>query len=250
MRAAVCTRPGSTARYRVHLVPCATSEGNLTVCCFRTGSVANKPPCTTTACANTKCFEKPPPPPPPAPTGPAPLPSAAQWAYQQREMGSLISFNMVNFWPAQLDPDPPFNLAPVSNFTPQQLDTDQWAQGLKAMGARYSLVLAKDESGFLLWPTQFKWEGRLYNYTVRESPLQPAGRDLVKEYVDSATKVGVKTGIYYLLWGNFHLGVTRKSGGAGYDCHDVHPEFEAAVLFQLEELWSNYGQYSEIWWGT
>ena len=61
------------------------------------------------------------------------------------------------------------------------------------MGARYSLILAKDESGFLLWPTQFKWEGKLYNYTVRESPLRPKGRDIIKEYVTAAKKKGVET---------------------------------------------------------
>ena len=56
------------------------------------------------------------------------------------------------------------------------------------MGAKYSLVLAKDESGFTLWPTQFKWQGELYNYSVRESPLKPAGRDIVKEYDTSSVE--------------------------------------------------------------
>jgi alpha-L-fucosidase len=225
---------------------------NLTECCFRTGSTANKPKCTDAACAGSRCYEKhgaaPPPPPEPQPTGPAPKPSASQLAYQDREMGSLISFNMVNFWPQQLNADRPFSLAPPSKFTPMQLDTEQWADGLEAMGARYSLVLAKDESGFLLWPTNFSWEGRLYNYTVRESPLKPAGRDIIKEYVTSAKKRGIKTGIYYLLWGNFHLNITRTDSLDHLDCHDVHPEYEAAVLYQLEELWTNYGEYSEIWW--
>ena len=124
---------------------------------------------------------------------PPPKPSASQLAYQEREFGSLISFNMVNFWPEQLNSDRPFTLAPASAFTPQQLDADQWAEGLASMGARYSLILAKDESGFLLWPTQFKWEGKLYNYTVRESPLRPKGRDIIKEYVTAAKKKGVET---------------------------------------------------------
>ena len=125
-----------------------------------------------------------------------PKPSTSQLAYQEREFGSLISFNMVNFWPEQLNSDRPFTLAPASAFTPQQLDADQWAEGLASMGARYSLILAKDESGFLLWPTQFKWEGRLYNYTVRESPLRPKGRDIIKEYVTAAKKKGVQTVLF------------------------------------------------------
>ena len=32
-------------------------------------------------------------------------------------------------------------------------------------------------------------------------------------------------GIYYLLWGNFHLNVTREDDLSHYDCHDVNPEW-------------------------
>ena len=42
--------------YRDH--PLLHHAGNATKCCFRTGSVANKPPCTTPDCASTRCYEK------------------------------------------------------------------------------------------------------------------------------------------------------------------------------------------------
>ena len=136
----------------------------MTECCFRTGSTAAKPACgADPSCLHTACYEKnpakpgpAPPPPPPAPAGPAPKPSvrglglqfgdtisccshpltvvpclrpgphqASQLAYQEREFGSLISFNMVNFWPEQLDSDRPFDLAPASKFTPQQVNNSR-----------------------------------------------------------------------------------------------------------------------------
>ena len=121
------------------------------------------------------------------------VPTDVQLAWQDFEVGALNSFQMVTFWGGQLSADRPFNLSRPEEFTAQDLDTDQWAEAVVAMGGKYQVLNVKDESGFLLWPTQFKWEGKLYNYTVRESPLRPKGRDIIKEYVTAAKKKGVET---------------------------------------------------------
>jgi len=61
---------------------------------------------------------------------------------------------MVTYHPAQVHPVRPFDLAPPSAYTPYNIDTDQWAEAVSAMGGKYAVLSVKDESGFLLYDTK------------------------------------------------------------------------------------------------
>eukprot|EP01052_Picozoa_sp_SAG31_P030226 SAG31_NODE_3083_length_4696_cov_3.351751_3_plen_129_part_00 len=103
------------------------------------------------------------------------VPTPVQLAWQDLEVGALNSFQMVSgtiadpseyckssasdfvqvtFWGGQLKASRPFNLSLPSEFTAKHMDTDQWAEAVVAMGGKYQVLNVKDESGFLLWPTQ------------------------------------------------------------------------------------------------
>ena len=93
----------------------------------------------------------------PHPNGTLAVPTDVQLAWQDFEVGALNSFQMVTFWGGQLSADRPFNLSRPEEFTAQDLDTDQWSEAVVAMGGKYQVLNVKDESGFLLWPTQCKY---------------------------------------------------------------------------------------------
>ena len=71
--------------------------------------------------------------------------------------------------------------------------------------------------------------------------------DLMDRFVASNKRYGLRSGIYYLGWGNFFMNVTNENGV--YDCAQDTPqtrEFFEMQLCHLEELYSKY-EFSEIW---
>jgi hypothetical protein len=175
------------------------------------------------------------------------VPTEVQLAWQDLEFGALNSFQMVTFWGGQLSASRPFNISPASEFTAQDMDTDQWADAVATMGAKYQVLNVKDESGFLLWDTQCKYDnGTVYPYTVANSRYPEKAGNLLDRFVASNTKRGVRSGIYYLGWGNFFMNITNDNG---YDCAKDTPEsrvFFKMQLCHLEELYSRFN-FSEIW---
>ena len=65
--------------------------------------------------------------------------------------------------------------------------------------------------------------------------------DITGKFVESCRRLGVRAGIYYLVWGNFYTNMTNTDGG--YDCAVDTPQtraYERLVLCQLEELFQKY----------
>ena len=184
----------------------------------------------------------------PHPNGTLAVPTELQLAWQDFEVGSLNSFQMVTFWGGQLKADRPFNLSSPAEFTANKMDTDQWAQAVAEMGGKYQVLNVKDESGFLLWPTNCTYQnGTVYPYSVASSPSSTSNGDLLERFVASNKRHGIRSGIYYLGWGNFFMNITN-SGGV-YDCSvdtSETREFIDMQLCHLQELYSQY-EFSEIW---
>ncbi|ATY67468.1 glycoside hydrolase family 29 [Cordyceps militaris] len=182
------------------------------------------------------------------------LPTRAQLAFQDREMGCLIHFNMATYiTPDGCNGDPAL-VPPRALFDPAQLDTDQWMEAVQSLGGRYATLVAKHNCGFATWPTQVRFEDLAgdtvaYNYTVAQSPVN--GRDVVGEFVRSASKYGLGHGFYYSVVVNNYLNVQASRvrdvapapGQVGITT-DVYNEI---VFEQLEELWGRYGNLTEIW---
>jgi alpha-L-fucosidase len=152
-------------------------------------------------------------------------PSPQQVAWQDLEFGVIIHFSTNTF----LDREWGDGTASPAVFNPTQFDPDQWAQAIKASGAKYIVLVAKHHDGFCLWPTAQT------DYSVKASPWKGGKGDLVGDVARSARKYGLKFGVYLSPW----------------DRHDPrynNPEaYDKYYLSELEELAQHYGDLVEFW---
>lgn len=166
-----------------------------------------------------------------------PNPIQQKWA--DAEIGVLIHFDMPVFRPEYnwrnwgSHPD-------ASVFNPTQLDTDQWLKAASQIGAKYAVLVAKHCSGFSLWPTE------AHAYSIKHSPWKNGKGDIVKDFIASCAKYGIRPGIYASTSANGFLrvdnpGLVQKGSPVS------QKEYNDIVVKQLTELWSNYGKLFEIW---
>ncbi len=133
-----------------------------------------------------------------------------QLDWQAQELGVLIHFNMATYVENH-DACPRGLVVPTSRFNPYLLDTDNWAQTMVDFGAKYAVLVAKHNCGFLLSPTNVTFplspSGEIvpYNYTVDYSPVK--GVNIVDEFIKSCNKRQIRTGFYYSVVTNNYLNV-------------------------------------------
>ena len=84
------------------------------------------------------------------------------------------------------------------HFDPDLYDARAWAKAAKAAGMKYAVLTTKHHEGFCMFDSKF---------TDYKCTNTPAGRDLVKEYVDAFRAEGLKVGFYYSLidWHHPHF---------------------------------------------
>jgi alpha-L-fucosidase len=116
-----------------------------------------------------------------------------------------------------------------SLFNPARLDTDQWAQAAKDAGAGHVILTAKHHDGFCLWPSRYT------EHSVKSSPWQAGRGDVVRLFVDSCRRHGLKPGLYLSPWDRHE----RTYGDS--------PAYNRFYLAQLRELLTEYGELAEIW---
>lgn len=167
------------------------------------------------------------------------LPTQEHLEWADAELGVLIHFDLPVFKPGYQwrqwgsHPD-------ASIFNPTQLDTDQWMKVAKSMGARYAVLVAKHCSGFSLWPT------KAHDYNISKTPYKNGKGDIVKEFIASCKKYGIRPGIYASTTANGFLHVDNP-GLVQKGAPVTQQEYNHIVETQLTELWSNYGKLFEIW---
>ncbi|MEJ2883477.1 alpha-L-fucosidase [Pedobacter sp. GR22-6] len=137
--------------------------------------------------------------------------------------GMFIHYNIPTYMEDDwADPD-----ADPAIFNPKKLNTDQWAQAAKSANMTYGCLTTKHHSGFAIWDT------KTTPYNVMNSPLK---RDVVKEYVNSFRKAGLKVMLYYSILDTHHK---LRPG-------QITPEHIKMVKAQLTELLTNYGDVSAL----
>ena len=77
-----------------------------------------------------------------------------------------------------------------SHFDPDLYDPGEWARQAKAAGMKYAVFTAKHHEGFCMFDSR---------YTDYKCTNTPAGRDLVREFVDAFRAQGLRVGFYYSL---------------------------------------------------
>ena len=168
-----------------------------------------------------------------------PLPTPEQLAWQDRELGLFIHFDMSTFT-GQSKPRTP---ADPNVYNPAKLDTDQWLEVAKGMGAQYAVFVAKHCTGFL------SWQSDAYPYGVRQTSWRGGKADVVRDFVESCRKYHVKPGLYASASSNAWWTVDDPglvNWGKGGDAAK-QAEYVRACERMLTELWSRYGELSEIW---
>ncbi len=132
------------------------------------------------------------------------------------------------------------------HFNPDLYDPREWARQAKAAGMKYAVLTSKHHEGFCMFDSA---------YTDYKCTNTPAGRDLVREYVDAFRAEGLRVGFYYSLidWHHPHFPI---------DIH--HPRRDDPDAFQqnqgrdikiyaqymrdqVRELLTNYGKIDILW---
>jgi alpha-L-fucosidase len=168
------------------------------------------------------------------------LPTKAQVDWANAEVGVLIHFDLQVFKPEYNWRRDMGNHPDASVFNPTELNTDQWIEAAKAIGSKYAILVAKHCSGFSLWPTN------VHEYSVKNSPWKNGQGDLVKDFIASCKKYGVKPGLYYSTSANGYFRVDNPGKVLSGDPEE-QKRYVKVVESQLTELWSNYGELFEIW---
>lgn len=131
-------------------------------------------------------------------------------------------------------------------FNPTKYDPKKWAALAKKAGMKYAVMTTKHHDGFCMFDSA---------YTDYKSTNTPAGRDLIREYVDAFRAEGIKIGFYYSLL-DWHHPDYPHYGDRIHPMRD-NPEykndgrnFDNYVEYmhnQVRELVTNYGKIDIMW---
>jgi alpha-L-fucosidase len=142
-------------------------------------------------------------------------------------------------------------------FDPDLYDPEAWAQAAWDAGMRYAVITTKHHDGFCLWDSAL---------TDFKAPNTPAGRDLLRPFVDAFRARGMRIGFYHSLidWHHPQFPVDGihpmrddeafKERESGRDIA-VYREY---LHGQVRELLTGYGpvdvmwfdfSYPDRWWG-
>ena len=131
-------------------------------------------------------------------------------------------------------------------FDPDLYDAREWARQAKAAGMKYAVLTTKHHEGFCMWDTQ---------YTDYKCTNTPAGRDLVREYVDAFRAEGLHVGFYYSLidWHHPDFPIDmlhpRRDDPDAYEQNQGRDmrRYAEYMRNQVTELLTNYGKIDILW---
>ncbi|WP_188881476.1 alpha-L-fucosidase [Alicyclobacillus cellulosilyticus] len=131
-------------------------------------------------------------------------------------------------------------------FNPTRYQPREWAKAAKAAGQKYAVMTAKHHDGFCLF------DSALTDYKATNTP---AGRDLIREYVEAFRAEGLKVGLYYSLldwhhpdypaYGDPHH--PMRDNPAFRDRKHDFSRYVAYLHGQVRELLTNYGRIDIMW---
>ena len=131
-------------------------------------------------------------------------------------------------------------------FNPDLFDPKDWARKAKEAGMKYAVLTTKHHEGFCMFDSK---------YTDYKCTNTPAGRDIVREYVDAFRAEGLRIGFYYSLidWHHPDFPIDpihpRRDDKDAYEQskgRDMH-KYAEYMRNQVEELLTNYGKIDILW---
>jgi len=133
-----------------------------------------------------------------------------------------------------------------NTFNPVDYNPREWARIAKKAGMKYAVITAKHHDGFCLF------DSKLTDY---KSTNTPAGRDLIREYIDAFRAEGLKVGVYYSLIDWHHPDYPAfgdrqhpmRNNPAYKDKKYNWDNYLEYMHGQVRELCTNYGKIDIMW---
>ncbi len=151
----------------------------------------------------------------------------------------------------------------ADQFNPQKYDPDLWLDAAVRAGFKYAILTTRHHDGYALWPSEYG------DFSTRQH-LQ--GRDLIRPFVESCRKHGLKVGLYYSPT-DWHynppgwphrafphrdaemrhshpqkLGIPKFVDMPLTEVQKYFDQFYDYVKNQVGELLSRYGKVDLLWW--
>ncbi len=124
-------------------------------------------------------------------------------------------------------------------------DPVAWARDARAAGMKYALLTSKHHDGFAMWDTATT------DFKITNAP---AGRDVLREWVDAFRAEGIKVGFYYSVLDWHHPDYTMDSPHPQRDSDwDEFNEgrdwnrYREYMYAQVRELLTDYGKIDVLW---
>ncbi|WP_405083147.1 alpha-L-fucosidase [Paenibacillus chitinolyticus] len=131
-------------------------------------------------------------------------------------------------------------------FDASRYEPKKWAKAAKAAGQKYAVLTTKHHDGFCLF------DSKLTDFKATNTP---AGRDLVREYVDAFREEGIVVGLYYSII-DWHHDDYPGYGDKAHPDRDNEAAKNKPIDFdryldymhgQVKELLTNYGKIDIMW---
>jgi len=131
-------------------------------------------------------------------------------------------------------------------FNPTCFNPKDWAKAAKEAGMKYAVMTAKHHDGFCLF------DSKLTDYKATNTP---AGRDLLRDYIDAFRAEGLKVGLYYSLLDWHHpdypaFGDSIHPMRNNVEFEGKKQDFNKYVEYmhgQVKELLTGYGKLDIMW---
>uniref|UniRef100_G1NJS8 alpha-L-fucosidase n=1 Tax=Meleagris gallopavo TaxID=9103 RepID=G1NJS8_MELGA len=153
------------------------------------------------------------------------------WYWQKEKREPYVKFMKANYPPGFSYED----FGPL--FTAEFFDPNQWADILKASGAKYVVLTSKHHEGFTLWGSKYSWNWNAVDVGPK--------RDLVAELETSVrNRTDLRFGLYHSLfeWFNplFLEDATNVFKTRKFSTSKSLPElYEIVTKYQPEIVWSD-----------
>jgi alpha-L-fucosidase len=173
-----------------------------------------------------------------------PIPGQTQLQWQQAELVAVFHYDLHVFDGKKYN-QRENRITPVSDyniFNPTQLNTDQWIKAAKDAGCKIAILTATHETGFALYQSDVN------PYSLKAVKWRDGKGDIVKDFVESCHKYGVKPGIYIgIRWNSFYGIHDFKVHGEGQFAENRQQHYNRICEGMVEELLSRYGDLAIVW---
>lgn len=176
--------------------------------------------------------------------GKMPVPTQAQLDWQNAELVAVFHYDLHVFdgkkYNQQQNRVTP--MADYNVFNPTKLNTDQWIKAAKDAGCKIAILTATHETGFALYQSDVN------PYSLKAVKWREGKGDIVKDFVESCRKYGVKPGIYIgIRWNSFYGIHDFKVHGEGPFAENRQKHYNRICEGMVEELMSRYGDLAIVW---